>query len=568
MSDSDSGEEFDAEAQEAYEERVRERVEVLAAELEAGRVFLPPNSEVADSLRRVQRSADGRVDIRTVDSSVRAMAMAISMGVHQRELRQSVSLLEIQRIYFEHVWDQFGDLYESMREQGASPQEVAYFLSQNPDHRAEKVAHARAFLDGIESFWERAGPALHAHLEMLGPAGVAYFGGDLFPSYETNFASKCGLYVDTILLPEPFLRTKPVLAHAPEMTLIHFVIKHSLNLLNYRELACADLPTPIVVVVPDDFGGSNPDRQYLAAASERDFRDLASAAFGREFDDFEDAFGYVASFQDVETLVDALADPGLILIAEDGGGDLRERLERSLHPDEYLGLPSSETVGSALAGQWMGRLAIASRELILSRRARATTVIEAPAAWRVFDWKIRNDALVGAAEGAGKDFHVLRALQHLSGGQLRWLGSIPPEALIEIRREGAMDEIRTLLGQGVEDLVVAGPGDFRFTSQQVLGNVEAAFQDHQARLAELENRKLRFAGIDLAACLVTGTIAMCAALSGRLDLAVGTVLADQFVPTPKAHELPGKYREIKRQEQELERSPVGLFFALAQSVDE
>ena len=48
-----------------------------------------------------------------------------------------------------------------------------------------------------------------------------------------------------------------------------------------------------------------------------------------------------------------------------------------------------------------------------------------------------------------ENLHIIKGLTDLSQTDLPWLGNIPPEALIELREQGALEEIRNILGNNI-----------------------------------------------------------------------------------------------------------------------
>ena len=58
---------------------------------------------------------------------------------------------------------------------------------------------------------------------------------------------------------------------------------------------------------------------------------------------------------------------------------------------------------------------------------------------------------------------------------MKWsgFGNIPTDALIEIRQQGAMDEIREILGNGIDDLVNLNPDNFHRSRDRVFDNISS-----------------------------------------------------------------------------------------------
>ena len=191
--------------QAAYEARLRRRLEVLKTELEAGNVKIAEGLQVVESLKNVRYAADGTIDLDTVDSLVRSMALGVEAFHDRRELKEAIPLSDIQNAYFTFLERNFGPYYKVMVERGLTPHDAGLALSQNEESINELNENLTEFLETIDEFWSQTAEAAHAHVEDMYDSLKGVFGGDLFPSPYENIASKCGLYTDTIVLPCPFL---------------------------------------------------------------------------------------------------------------------------------------------------------------------------------------------------------------------------------------------------------------------------------------------------------------------------------------------------------------------------
>ena len=80
-----------------------------------------------------------------------------------------------------------------------------------------------------------------------------------------------------------------------------------------------------------------------------------------------------------------------------------------------------------------------------------------------------------------KNLHIVKGLQELVGSDMEWLGNIAPDALIEVRQQGAMDEIREILGNGVNNLVQSNPTNFHRSQDKIFDNINEAFEQRQKK---------------------------------------------------------------------------------------
>lgn len=549
----------------AYEERLQRRLQILRKQFEAGKIRIAEGLQVVESLKRVSYTADGGVDLATVDASVRSMALAVE-AIHDREeMKKSASLAEIQTTYFEFLDKNFGHFFKIMVDRGLAPHDAGVALSRTPSTVAELTRNLKDFLQTIEEFWGSAGPIAIAHVEDMHETLKGVFGGDLFPSAEENIASKCSLYTDTLVLPDPYLRSKHMFERIGDEKKVYYLIKHALNLLQYRELACADITPPIVVILPDTSALEDEEKQFFHRLGQDDALLHAARVFGRKFSSFDEMLEFCGHLDTVERAAAEVHDPKRVLFDVDWEGTLHEQLERATTSDVYSSLIGSKSPGIILASQALGRMSTSNELLVKARRLRGTPIIDAPTSWQYFVWKLEYDA-AQAQEIAGlQDLHTIRGLQTLASNEMRWLGRVPPSALIELRKSDALGEVRSILAKGVEELATVKPNNFHRTSDLVFDNIHAAFAAHQKNVDELAAKKWKFAGSDIGSWVVVGSLAATAAATGAPVWGLAALAADQLLDAPKLRDLPKSIKDFAEETNKLKRSPVGILFKYGKS---
>ncbi|MGQ7957096.1 hypothetical protein ACUTAF_05140 [Pseudomonas sp. SP16.1] len=548
------------EEKKAYEERLQRRLQILKKQLDAGKVHIAEGLQVIESLKLVKYAPDGTIDLSTADGLVRSMALAVE-AMHDREkMKETASLAEIQSEYFNFLSQNFGQFFKVMVERGLTPHEAGIALSRAPGAVAELNRNLADFLATIEGYWSEAGPTAIAHVEDMHDALKGVFGGDLFPSHDENIASKCSLYTDTLVLPDPFLRTKHMFERLGAERKAYYLIKHALNLLQYRDLACADVTPPIVVVLPDTSALEDEEKQFYYQLGQEDALVHGSRVFGRRFETFEEMLEFCQKLDTIERAAAEVRDPHRVLFDSEWGGSLPEQLQRAAKTEAYSGILGTDNPGVILASQALGRMSTSNELLIKARRLRGTPIIDAPTSWQYFVWKLEYDsALAGEVDGL-RDIHTVRGLQTLATNEMRWLGRVPPDALIEVRKSGALDEVRSILSRGVEELATANPTNFHRTSDLVFDNIHAAFAEHQKNVDTLAAKKWKFAGSDIGSWIVVGSLAATAAATGTPVWGLAALAADQLLKAPKLREIPKSIKDLVQETQQLKRSPVGLLF--------
>ena len=491
------------------------------------------------------------------------MALAVEAMHDREELKKSASLAEIQTAYFGFLERNFGPFYKVMVERELTPHDAGLALSRNPERIAELTRNLKEFLGTIEEFWDEAGPTAIAHVEDMHESLKGVFGGDLFPSSEENIASKCSLYMDTLVLPDPYLRSKHMFERLGDEKKAYYLIKHGLNLLQYRDLACADVNPPIVVVLPDVTALEDEEKQFFYRLGQDDAVLHGARVFGRRFASFDEMLEFCERLDTVERAAAEVKEPARVLFDTEWQGSFEEQLARATTRDVYAELIGTTNPGVILASQALGRMSTSNELLVKARRLRGTPIIDAPTSWQYFVWKLEYDAAQAEALEGLQDLHTVRGLQTLAANDMRWLGRVPPAALVELRKTGALGEVRTMLAKGVEELATANPTNFHRTSDLVFDNIQAAFAAHQKNVNELTAKKWKFAGSDIGSWVVVGSLAATAAATGTPVWGLAALAADQLLKAPKLRDIPGSIKELAAETSKLKRSPVGMLFKYA-----
>jgi len=551
--------EDDKKEQEAYEKRLRRRLEILKQQMEAGKVKFAPGLGVKESLMAVRYGPDGEIDLNTVDGRVRSLALAVTEMHDREELKSAIPFNEIQKTYFEFIEKNFGFLYKIMKEKDMTPHEAGLVASKKPETIAEITEPINDFMETIETFWNSCSGAAYAHVQDMHGAFRGVFGGDLFPSHNENIASKCGIYTDLIILPDPFLRSKDLFPRWEPDDKAYYFLKHAMNLLQYKDLACIDTQIPIVAVVPDQGSLEDEEKQFVLKLGQEDSIVHANRIFGRDFESFEHVMSFASELDSVEKVVAEIKDNSRVLFDTSWTESVKEQISRAM-TDEHAKLLRTQNPGIIVASQALGRMGVSNEILIRSRRLSGIPIIDAPTSWKYFTWKLEYDAEKAGKEQNLKDLHILRGLQNLAENEMVWLGHIPIDALIEIRKSGALDEIRHILSNGVEKLAEANPHNFFRTTDQIFDNIYEAFEKHKDNIKQLQSKKWKFAGKDIGTWLAVGTLEVTAAATGIPVWGLSTIVAHQLLDVPKLKDIPNSIKQLAQENQKIKKSPVGMLF--------
>lgn len=545
-----------------YDQRVKERVLILQQMLAEGKISLVHTPELEASWKACRFDSSGEVDLSTVNGAVRSLALMAAHQKHREEWKEAISLYEIQRRYFSIIDANFKFFYDKMVELNYSPHQIAYSVAydNNTDYLRETIPQ---FLQAIVDFWEGHSEAAYIHVEDMDNKTIkGVLGGDLFAANNENIASKCGIYIDTIVLPCPYIRSYNIFSRWDKQEQVYFLIKHALNVLKYKELAMADIPIPIVVILPDKEMMPDADASFIVNLGEQDALVHSNKVFGTNFTSWEEVFDYAGRFDTIEKLMPKIADKARLLFdLEDPAPIDKQLLKQFTEYGEKYGM---NNIGVFAAFFSFGRMSTCNELLYKSLHLHGTPIIEAPTSWEYFKWKLEYDAERSNPGRELSNIHIVKGLNHISDTSLKWIGNIPVDGLIEIRKNGAIDEIREIVSKGIDELTEANSTDFTVTSHRVFNNLNAAFKQHEDNIKELTNKSWKIAGKDIGSWLVVGSIELAAACTGQPLYGFSALMLNQILDAPKLKDLPKSAKKIKQANDEkrnLKRSPVGLMFS-------
>ncbi|MBP8823850.1 MAG: hypothetical protein KBH07_09410 [Flavobacteriales bacterium] len=546
----------------AYEARVRRRVPILLKYLKEGKLSVADKlaPQVRESLAKLRYDAQGELVLDSVDEFIRSMAIYPDYLESREETKSIASLAEIQRKYFSVIESNFGFIYDKMVEANWTPQRTAEHFA---DAREETVDHLNESIDELlayfTEFWQATSEVAYTHLEDAHSSIKAVFGGDMFPRDDENIVSKCGLYADTVVLPDPFVRTRMHFTKWSKRERVFYMVKHSMNVLQYKVLAVAEVDKPIVVILPDKELMPEGELEEIARLGAEDCVFHCSKLFGMPFKSLEEVDAYGRTLDSIDKAIASVRSPERLLINAEDQSDLKQQLAELCEGPAKL-FAGITNPGQALVNNSFGRLAVANELILKAAQLSGTPLIEAPTSWEYFKWKLEYDA---ERANPGLDvsrLHMTRALNELGGRKLEWFGRVPVKALIELRQTGAIDEVRALLSSGVDEIAQSAPGDFEATSQKVMDNINAAFDAHLDNVEKLKQKKWKFAGHDVGSWLVSGAIEVTAACVGTPIWGLSTFALNQFLDAPKLKDIPKDAKEIADLSKKVKRSPIGVLF--------
>lgn len=508
-------------------------------------------------LSMIRLADDGKIDAASVGSHVRAAARA-SAGADAYRAMKQISLQEVQTRYFEILDDNFGSIFSEMKRRGLDPQQLARVMAGQDRVVNAFMSDLQEFTAGLAEFWDIHGPIVELHLREQRTLKTI-FGGDVFPSYTNNIACSVGLYADTIVLPDPLHSLTTYAESLPPKELFRLALKHALNALSYRELALAPLDVPIVVFAPD-YLSDKTYRSVLESAAEADMLQHCSTIFGAHFASQAELDAFLKPLPDCDSILKLAIDPGRILFDVESTETLSTQFAN--YARDFLKNDSDASrPGIVLRHMLYGRLLVVNDAVLRSNRFGGNPLIDAPTSWRYFQWKneYREKSILADAD-ARRDALIAKSIS-LDGREHRMLNGIPTESLIELRKNGALAELREIICRGVSDVESTSESDLTAVGNHVIGNIDAALDDHAKQLERLASERRKFYGFDVSRWMGSSALSIASLLFPHYKSQIEDVKkAVDLLEPPPLKEILNRHKELKSDSSRLKLSPAGIMF--------
>jgi hypothetical protein len=531
---------------------------LFKAKLEAGQIHVAEHliEDIKRSFESIRALADGMVDPNSIDDVVKGALGMIAHIEDREEWKELVSLKDIQNAYFNRVDANFGELFQWMNKAGAAPYKFAAWFASDAKRVDDNIELIDEFTTEIIKFWENIAEPTWIHIEDSGDS-KAIFTGELFPDGNSNLASSTGIYFDTTILPDPFVKISRLLEYMPKQERLQEIIRLALQVLQYKELALAETEKPIIAILPDKHRLDSSFEQYVNICAEQDTISYGNAIFKTNYSDIKELLDYLRSFKDPQSIAKVIEEPKKILFSTEWDGDFATHIDRYIaEQGKRLGFTSP---GEAVFMNMFSRFSQANNSLQRSTSLGGTPVIRAETSWAWFNFMLGKNAKSFDDEGL-KNLHISRALQSTVKNEISWLGSVPINALIQIRKTDALDEIRNILGSGLSEIIDTRPDNFFRTGDRVLENLQGAFREHENKIKQLRAKKWKFAGLDIGSFIVVGGIEIAAAITGLPTCGVIATAANLTGLIPNAKEIKNKFEAIKKDNTNINSTGVGILF--------
>jgi hypothetical protein len=344
------------------------------------------------------------------------------------------------------------------------------------------LAYYESLPQDIADFWKSHARELKQEIASQETLKLCY-SGDLSPSNASALVNKLGLYVDTMLIPDPvFNITQQLNEISQRKFYLRSLIRHSLNIIKLKPLLEANLDSPIALIYPSTKIYDPVFREEIRKEAMKNTVRYLNQTFEIGLKEGDDPFEAMSAFKRPENLVKALKKPGNLIpdltnpSIPEGFKDFYEDSKR-MYVKRFANVPA----GYGLCGYVFGRLMSFHDNFANCKEFAAEPIYDSPNSWKMFTWFLNdvfphgnvltNEGLVANSIGVNNP---------------HWIGKLPDEKLVEARVNGDLHEIRSVLTSGINRMKYSPSKDLEKVTSKVQENLKEAFNEHQQRLKQIE----------------------------------------------------------------------------------
>ena len=370
-------------------------------------------------------------------------------------------------------------------------------------HSGDWAQNVSRATKALAAFYQSSGKDLLRGAGHLPGYKLVLGGKQNFGSSSLAAARSMLLYADTLLIPDPVSRWFES-EHAAEGFAFPRMLEDLYFLLQLRPIVDAQLPYPALVFFPslehvlEENDPVTQDRQELMAL------DFFSHYLGCTFEDLEEVGVFVEKRE--RDFIEAIQKHRLF-VPIGGSGDEEFHVAIDMQKLEYKGLRSAAFL-DAIEHMPAARIAFIA---ILERLApqyhmadnaeslNASPLMSLPVHWH-YSTLLREARASVLRNLSHSNTGSIATIQALAAAEYSWLGNVPIEQIIDLRKRGENEQFRRRLAEGAGELASADEATLDETVQKVGRALTRLLMEHDGEVRKIiERYQVRYAQEGVAA---------------------------------------------------------------------
>lgn len=406
-------------------------------------------------------------------------------------------LKEIQKIYFSLLKDCFKEQYESVKTEGGDVEKgIKKWI--NGSKEGDLVYTFKRRLEDLENFWKRNYEELKENIISL----------DILPIYSVSRPmflkrqiSSAGLYVDTIVCHDETIsgvRNLNILPPQKGISIAVNLLRDYLDLLSLEQCFISDLETPFAIVCPGgrdfDFDVEKNIIIYSKELMTQYTNDLLETHYNN-LEEVEENTKKIVGSRDIKKAIKKLN----ILPApfKEPKNDI-ERLSQCFMRMRILEKQSKVYIYDKprlwdLIVSFLTELSVLEGQLHGSIELDLAPIFPRYT-WDLYKWRVDKGNLENSKILGWEERQISAITTAMQYENLDWLSNITPDGIIELRKEGFLEEFRQSIRLARKRMTLEEGADFAGLAKTVEEDIKAAIAEHiesNKRLEEEACKRLK-----------------------------------------------------------------------------
>jgi len=393
--------------------------------------------------------------------------------------------------YFEWFEEKFGQLAQEVTKNNVSPDYLAEDYLSNDKRKQKLITDTIPLIDDfVIGFWRNHGENIDKEIRKL-PGLKALFGGDIGPGYSDTIFSNTGVYFDTIIVKDPM---SMVITRSPQLTKKRelYYLTYAITQVLHKDIFLADVYPPIAVMTFEkELLQKKPDSSRLNEIAQIDSVAVTNKLYDVKLNTFEECHLFYSRFKNISEVIREIQKPDMIMFDDsvEKSPDAQFEALIKVHNEFY----NTNILSDYYQKQGLLHFALVARMIFANELLQNSTVFNAHpfvSSNVSFHWlknklKINQELLSGEIEGL--DIDTLGLTNSLLSKDLKWLGNIGLDDMVDIRKRGELKKLRSIIRSEISTISTTGLDNFEAVSAQVDQNLSLALSKHQEKIGEIDS---------------------------------------------------------------------------------
>ncbi|HRI06369.1 MAG TPA: hypothetical protein PKW35_01065 [Nannocystaceae bacterium] len=340
----------------------------------------------------------------------------------------------------------------------------------------------------LAAFYEKSGGYLFRAAKELSGLKMVLGGTQSFTRSGIDAVRSMMLYADTIAVPDPVFRWLEV-ENENEAFRLPRMLEDVLNTLALRPLVDADLPFPAIIVFPSWEGRLDRYDLQTQDSQERMMMQFFCHYFDVDFEDITEIFEFAE--RNPDKVIEKIESARLLVAPGASGNEafaaqiemIRKSMANNRAP-EYQNFASKVHPATLAINTIMERLGPLYHLNENAGEMEASPLMSLPVHWRYYELLAAATEGILIREGV-IPLEAASVAKSLSFSDRHWLGDVPIDALVELRRRGENREFRRRLGAQLDELRATTPETIDRTTRLVERALRELAAEHERDLEAL-----------------------------------------------------------------------------------